>query len=146
MGLNNSYAGLLLPALVYSFGVLLCYIYAQQSVPIELIEAARLDGAGEFRIFASIGVRLMGTGLVTVLLFAFLSSWNSYLLPLLVLTDQHLMPLTVGLTGWNQSAISIPGLQVLTIIGSLISVIPIAIVFVSLQRFWRSGLTAGSLR
>jgi multiple sugar transport system permease protein len=146
LGLNNTYAGLLLPALVYPFGVLLCYIYAQSSVPLELVEAARLDGAGEFRIFLSMGLRLMMTGLVTVLLFAFLGSWNSYLLPLLVLTDQNLMPLTVGLTGWNQASITIPGLQILTVVGSLVSVIPIAAVFLSLQRFWRSGLTAGGLR
>lgn len=146
LGLNNTYAGLLLPALVYPFGVLLCFIYAQSSVPMELIEAARLDGAGELRIFVSIGLRLMGTGLVTVLLFAFLGSWNSYLLPLLVLTDQSLMPLTVGLTGWNQASITIPGLQILTVVGSLVSVIPIAVVFVSLQRFWRSGVTAGGVR
>ena len=146
LGLNNTYAGLLLPALVYPFGVLLCYIYAQSSVPTELIEAARLDGAGEFRIFVSMGLRLMGTGLVTVLLFAFLGSWNSYLLPLLVLTDQELMPLTVGLTGWNQASITIPGLQILTVVGSMLSIIPIAIVFVSLQRYWRSGLAAGGVR
>lgn len=146
LGLDNSYAGLLLPALVYPFGVLLCYIYAQSSVPLELIEAARLDGANELRIFVSIGLRLMATGLVTVLLFAFLGSWNSYILPLLVLTDAELMPLTVGLTGWNQASITIPGLQILTVVGSLVSVIPIAIVFLSLQRFWRSGLTAGSIR
>jgi multiple sugar transport system permease protein len=146
MGLDNTYAGLLLPALVYPFGVLLCFIYAQSSVPIELVEAARLDGASELRIFASLGLRLMGTGLVTVLLFAFLGSWNSYILPLLVLTDQELMPLTVGLTGWSQASITIPGLQILTVVGSLVSIIPIAIVFVSLQRFWRAGLTAGSVR
>ncbi len=146
MGLDNTYAGLLLPALVYPFGVLLCYIYAQSSVPLELIEAARLDGASELRVFVQIGLRLMVTGLVTVLLFAFLGSWNSYILPLLVLSDQELMPLTVGLTGWNQASISIPGLQILTVVGSLVSVIPIAIVFLSLQRFWRSGLTAGGIR
>ncbi|MGM1017467.1 MAG: carbohydrate ABC transporter permease [Actinomycetota bacterium] len=146
MGLNNTYLGLLLPALVYPFGVLLCFIYAQSSVPIDLIEAARLDGAGEFRIFGTIGLRLMSTGMVTVLLFAFLGSWNSYILPLLVLTDSELMPLTVGLTGWSQASITIPGLQILTVVGSLVSVIPIAIVFLSLQRFWRAGLTAGSVR
>jgi multiple sugar transport system permease protein len=111
-----------------------------------LIEAARLDGAGELRIFLSIGLRLMTSGLVTVLLFAFLGSWNSYLLPLLVLTDQELMPLTVGLTGWNQASITIPGLQTLTVIGSLLSVVPVAVVFVFLQRFWRAGLTAGGIR
>lgn len=146
LGLNNTYAGLILPALVYPFGVLLCYIFAQSSVPIELVEAARLDGANEFRIFVAVGLRLMSGGLVTVLLFAFLGSWNSYLLPLLVLTDQNLMPLTVGLTGWSQSSITIPGLQILTVVGSLVSVVPIAIVFVALQRFWRSGLTAGGIR
>jgi multiple sugar transport system permease protein len=146
MGLDNSYAGLLLPALVYPFGVLLCYIYAQSAVPLELVEAARLDGAGEGRIFAWLGLRLMSTGLVTVLLFAFLGSWNSYILPLLVLTDSELMPVTVGLNGWNQASITIPGLQILTVVGSLVSIVPIAIVFLSLQRFWRSGLTAGSIR
>jgi multiple sugar transport system permease protein len=146
LGLNNTYAGLLLPALVYPFGVLLCYVYAQSSIPLDLVEAARLDGAGEVRIFLSMGLRLMTTGFVTVLLFSFLGSWNSYLLPLLVLTDQNLMPLTVGLTGWNQASITIPGLQTLTIIGSLLSVIPVATVFLMLQRFWRSGLTAGGIR
>ncbi|WP_228479741.1 carbohydrate ABC transporter permease [Microbacterium abyssi] len=146
LGLDNTYLGLLLPALCYPFGVLLCFIYAQGAVPIELVEAARLDGAGEFRIFATIGLRLMSTGMVTVLLFAFLGSWNSYILPLLVLTDSSLMPLTVGLTGWSQASITIPGLQILTVVGSLVSIIPIAIVFLSLQRFWRAGLTAGSVR
>lgn len=146
MGLNNTYAGLLLPALVYPFGVLLCYIYAQSAVPLEIVEAARIDGAGEFRIFGSIAIRMMMTGMVTVLLFAFLGSWNSYMLPLLVLTDQELMPLTVGLTGWNQASITVPGLQILTVVGSMLSIIPIVIVFLSLQRYWRSGLAAGGVR
>lgn len=146
IGLNNTYAGILLPALVYPFGVLLAYVYCQSSIPIELIEAARLDGANEFRIFVSIGIRLMMTGLVTILLFAFLGSWNSYMLPLLVLTDQTLMPLTLGLTGWNQSSITIPGLQILTVVGSLVSVIPIMLVFVALQRFWKAGISAGGVR
>lgn len=146
LGLNNTYAGILLPALVYPFGVLLCFIFAQSAVPVELIEAARLDGASEFRSFVSVGLRLMSSSLVTVLLFAFLGSWNSYLLPLLVLTDSNLMPLTVGLTGWNQTSITIPGLQILTVVGSLVSVVPIAIVFVALQRFWKTGLTAGGIR
>ena len=146
IGLNNTYAGILLPALVYPFGVLLCFIYAQSSIPYELIEASRLDGAGEFRTFVSVGMRLMGNGLVTVVLFAFLASWNNYLLPLLVLTERKLMPLTVGLTGWEQSSTSVAGLQGLVISGSLVSVVPIALVFVSLQRYWRQGLTTGGLK
>ncbi|GAA2725210.1 carbohydrate ABC transporter permease [Cellulomonas aerilata] len=146
LGLNNTYWGLLLPGLSYPFGVLLAWIFAQNAVPLELIEAARLDGSGEFRTFATLGLRLMSSGLVTILLFAFLGSWNNYLLPLLVLTDVELMPLTVGLTGWNQASITIPGLQILTVVGSMISVVPIAAVFLALQRFWRAGLTAGSVR
>jgi multiple sugar transport system permease protein len=146
LGLNNTYWGVLLPGLVFPFGVLLCMIYAQASIPLSLLEAARLDGAGELRIFWSVGLRLMPTSLVTVLLFAFLGSWNNYMLPLLVLTDQKLMPLAVGLTGWNQSAITIPGLQILVVVGSLVSVLPVMAVFVALQRFWRSGLTTGGVR
>jgi multiple sugar transport system permease protein len=146
LGLNNTYWGLLLPGLSYPFGVLLAWIFAQNAIPAELLEAARLDGSGEFRTFAGIGLRLMSSGLVTILLFAFLGSWNNYLLPLLVLTDAELMPLTVGLTGWNQASITIPSLQILTVVGSLVSVVPIAIVFLALQRFWRAGLSAGSVR
>jgi multiple sugar transport system permease protein len=146
LGLNNTYWGVLLPGMVFPFGVLLCTIYAQSSIPPELLEAARLDGAGELRIFFGIGLRLMSTGVVTVLLFAFLGSWNNYMLPLLVLTDQTLMPLTVGLTGWSQAAITIPGLQILVVVGSLVSVVPVMVVFVALQRFWRSGLTTGAVR
>ena len=145
LGLNNSYAGILLPALVYPFGVLLCYIFARSSIPPDLIEAARLDGAGELRIFWTIGLRLMASGLVTVVLFAFLGSWNSYMLPLLVLTDQKLMPLTVGLTGWSQASITIPGLQTLVVIGALVSILPIVAVFIALQRYWKSGAAAGSV-
>jgi len=146
MGLNNNYLGVLLPALVYPFGVLLGMIYARQAVPTELIEAARLDGAGELRIFLTLGMRLMSNGLVTIMLFAFLGSWNNYILPLYVLTDQTMMPLTVGLTGWQQASITIPQLQSFTIIGAFISVIPVAIVFVSLQRYWRSGIATGGLK
>ncbi|MCI2237999.1 MULTISPECIES: carbohydrate ABC transporter permease [Kineococcus] len=146
LGLNNTYAGVLLPSMVYPFGVLLCTVFARSSIPVELLEAARLDGAGELRIFVAVGLRLMTTGLVTVLLFAFLGSWNNYLLPLMVLTDAELMPLTVGLTGWSQASITIPGLQVLVVAGSLVSVVPVIGVFIALQRYWRSGLTAGGVR
>lgn len=83
---------------------------------------------------------------MTILLFAFIGSWNNFMLPLLVLRDPSLQPVTVGLSGWSQAAITVPGLQTLVIIGALISIVPIIVVFVSLQRYWRSGLAAGSLK
>jgi multiple sugar transport system permease protein len=146
LGLNNTYLGVLLPSIVYPFGVLLAYVFAQQSIPKEIIEASRLDGAGEFRTFFSVGLRLMIPGSVTILLFAFIGSWNSYLLPLLILNDAELMPITVGLSGWSQASITIPQLQSLTVIGSLISIIPIVIIFSSLQRYWKTGLSVGGAR
>lgn len=146
MGLNNNMLGVLLPSLVYPFGVMLGFIYAQTSVPLELLEAARLDGASEWRAFWSIAFKLLSPGAVTILLFAFIGSWNNFMLPLLVLSDARLQPVTVGLSGWSQAAITIPGLQSLVIIGSLLSIIPIIVVFVSLQRYWRSGLAAGGVR
>lgn len=146
LGLNNTMLGVLLPSLVYPFGVMLGYVYAQASVPIELLEAARLDGASELRVFFSIALKLLSPGGVTILLFAFIGSWNSYLLPLLVLSDANLQPVTVGLAGWNQASMTVPGLLTLVIVGSLVSVIPIIVVFISLQRYWKSGLSVGGVR
>lgn len=146
INLNNTMLGFLLPSLVYPFGVMLGFVYAQGSVPKELLEAARVDGASEWRAFFSIALRLLTPGAVTILLFAFIASWNNFMLPLLVLRDPELQPVTVGLSGWSQAAITIPGLQTLVVIGALVSIIPIIIVFVSLQRYWRAGLAAGGLK
>lgn len=146
IGLNNTMWGVLLPSLVYPFGVMLGYVYAQQAVPVEILEAARIDGAGEFRTFWSIAFKMLMNGGVTIVLFAFIGTWNSYMLPLLVLNDVKLQPITVGLSGWNQASMTVPGLQTLVIVGALISIIPVAAVFLSLQRFWRSGLAAGGVK
>lgn len=146
MGLNNTMIGVLLPSLVYPFGVMLGFVYAQTSVPMPLLEAARLDGASEWRVFWSISFKLLSPGAVTILLFAFIGSWNNFMLPLLVLSDARLQPVTVGLSGWSQAAITIPGLQSLVIVGALISIIPIIVIFISLQRFWRAGLSMGGVR
>lgn len=146
LGLNNTYLGVLLPSIVYPFGVLLGFVFAQQSIPREVIEAARIDGAGEFRIFLAVGLRMMIPGSVTILLFAFIGSWNSYLLPLLILNDVSLMPITVGLSGWNQASITIPQLQSLTVVGALVSIVPIVVVFAGLQRYWKNGLSVGGAR
>jgi multiple sugar transport system permease protein len=140
IGLSNTYWGVLLPQIVFPFGVILAVVYARSSLSREIVEAARLDGASEWRIFRTIAVPLMIPGSVTILLFAFIGSWNNYLLPVLVLNDSSLWPVTVGLSGWNQSSVTIPGLQTLTIIGALMSILPLVVIFVSLQRYWKKGL------
>jgi multiple sugar transport system permease protein len=136
VALTNTYWSVLLPSLVSPFGVYLSRIYAAASVPNELLEAARLDGAGEFRTFVTIGMRLMMPALGTIFLFQFVAISNNYLLPLVMLTDEHLFPITVGLT--NASFLAIPG--------TLVSMIPLLIGCAFLQYYWRSGLGTGSLK
>ena len=136
VGLTNTYWSVLLPGLVSPFGVYLSRIYATASVPDELLEAARLDGAGEFRIFATIATRLMMPAQATVLLFQFVAIWNNYFLPLIMLSNEKLFPITVGL------AVD----RFLAIPGSLVSAIPLLIGCVFLQRYWRAGLGAGSVK
>ena len=148
-GLSGSLLSIILPALVSPFGVYLMRIYSEQSIPQDLIDAARMDGAGEFRIFATIAMRLIAPGYVTVLLFAFVGAWNNYFLPLLVLSKSNLYPVTVGLAYWNSLTFQ-PGyaqvLYILVIIGSVIGTLPVMILFLFLQRFWQNGLALGSIK
>jgi multiple sugar transport system permease protein len=123
-------------------------IYAEQAVPEELLDAGRVDGAGEFRIFAQIAFRLMMPGFVTVLLFAFVGAWNNYFLPLLVLSKSSLFPVTVGLAYWNSLATQ-PGnanLYAIVITGSVVAILPVMFVFLFLQRYWQGGLSLGSVK
>ena len=101
VGLTNNPFSIILPSLVNPFGIYLMRIYAEGSVPFELLEAARIDGAGEFRIFRQIAFRLLAPGFVTVLLFSFVATWNNYFLPLVMLSEPRWYPLTVGLAQWN---------------------------------------------
>ena len=149
IGLTNSPLAIILPSLVSPFGIYLMRIYAEASVPSELIEAARIDGAGEFYIFRKIAFRLLGPGFVTVLLFTFVATWNNYFLPLVMLSEPKWYPLTVGLAQWNDQANASGGATSafnLVITGALVSVVPLIIAFVFLQRFWQSGLGAGGVK
>ncbi|MEV0840457.1 carbohydrate ABC transporter permease [Actinocatenispora sera] len=144
--LANSYWAVLLPSFVSPFGVYLCRIYADAAVPPGLLEAARIDGASEFAIFRRIVLRIMSPALVTVFLFQFVGIWNNYFLPLVMLSDTKLYPITLGLTSWQGFASRQPLLYQLEVGGALVSVIPLMILIVVLQRFWRSGLTEGSVK
>lgn len=105
-----------------------------------------MDGAGEMRIFATIAAPLMKPGIVTLLLMAFSTSWNNIFLPLVMLTDNQLFPISLGLYSWNGRSEAEPEFAHLTIIGSLIAIIPVIVLFISLQRFWKSGLGSGALK
>ncbi|UAJ79794.1 carbohydrate ABC transporter permease [Leifsonia sp. ZF2019] len=140
---------IVLPSLVSPFGVYLMRVYAADAVDDSLLEAARIDGAGEFRIFFSIASRLLAPGIVTVLLFTLVSTWNNYFLPLIMLNSPELFPVTVGLASWQASATAGGGGQVLfttVITGSLLSITPLIVAFLFLQRFWQTGLSSGSVK
>ncbi|GIT81322.1 sugar ABC transporter permease [Leifsonia sp. LS1] len=146
VGLTGTYWSVLLPGMVSPFGVYLARIYATASVPDEIIEAARLDGAGDLRIFATIATRMMGPALVTIFLFQFVGIWNNYLLPLVMLSDTNTFPVTLGLTLWNSQTQRDPAFYQLVVTGSAFSAVILVAVMVSLQRFWRAGLTAGATK
>lgn len=145
--LTNTFWGVFLASIVNPFGFYLARLSAEASVPFELLEAARVDGAGDFRVFFSIASRLMVPGLITIFLTQFVGIWNNFLLPVVMLQNQNLYPITLGLYAWNsqQYAGQTP-LQTIVITGSLVSVAPLVVAFIFLQRFWRSGLGAGGLK
>ncbi|HET7782204.1 MULTISPECIES: carbohydrate ABC transporter permease [Micrococcaceae] len=144
--LTNTLWAVFLPSLVSPFGVYLARIYAAASVPTELLEAARLDGSSEVRTFFTVSTRLMAPALVTIFLFQFVAIWNNFFLPLIMLRDQVLFPVTLGLYAWNSQISQIPELRVLVIVGALVSILPLIGTFLALQRFWSSGLGAGSVK
>lgn len=148
-GLSNTLWAVILPSLVNPFGVFLMLIYAQRAIPEELIDAGRVDGAGEIRIFGQIMFRLLAPAFVTVLLFAFVAAWNNYFLPLLVLRDPSVYTVSLGLANWNSLA-TLPGqgqiLYELIITGSVLAILPVMLVFLYLSRFWQAGLSFGSVK
>lgn len=143
---TNTFWSVFLPSLVNPFGVYLARIFATASVPEELLEAARLDGAGEVRTFFKVSVRLMLPALITIFLFHFVAVWNNFLLPLIMLNDERLFPVTLGLYSWNTQVNQFPQLRGLVIVGALVSILPLVIAFLFLQRFWRNGIGAGAVK
>lgn len=148
IGLTNTPWAIIIPSLISPFGLYLIWVYTIDSVPTELLEAARLDGAGEMRTFFTISIRLLAPGIVTVALFAIVATWNNYFLPLIMLSDPTWYPLTVGLNQWTSQASGVAAEPIynLVIAGSLITIVPIIAIFLFLQRFWQSGLSAGSVK
>ena len=149
IGLIDTPLAVILPSLVNPFGLYLMRVYADGAVPGELLEAGRVDGAGEFRIFRSLVFPLITPGFVTVLLFSFVATWNNYFLPLVVLSTREYLPVTVGLANMNAQANAGGGAQILftvVLAGALVTIVPLIAAFFFLQRYWQSGLTVGSYK
>lgn len=148
MRLTNTPWSVIIPSLISPFGLYLMWTFSVEAVPKALLEAARVDGASEFRTFWKVSLPMLAPGIVTVLLFNMVATWNNYFLPLIMLRDSSWFPLTLGLKQWNDQAATAGGSAIfnLVITGSLLTIIPLIAAFLLLQRFWQSGLSAGSVK
>jgi multiple sugar transport system permease protein len=146
VGLAGTYWSVLLPSIINPFGIFLCRVFAQASVPTDTLEAARIDGAGEGRIFFTIALPMMVPGLVTVFLLQFVGVWNNFLLPFIMLSNQQYYPITLGLYTFLSRGAGDSDLYPLVIMGSLVSIVPLIFLVLVLQRFWRADLLAGGLK
>ncbi len=148
LGLTNTPLAVLIPSLISPFGLYLIWVYAADAIPDELLEAARIDGAGEIRIFLTVTLRQLVPGIITVALFTMVQTWNNYFLPLIMLSEPKWYPLTVGLNQWSAQANGAGAQPIFNLVltGSLLTIIPLVVAFLLMQRFWQSGLSAGSVK
>ena len=146
VGLTNTYWSVLLPSILSPYGIYLARIYVMSAVPDEVIESARVDGCPEGRLFARIAVPMMVPGLVTIFLFQFVAVWNNFLLPFIMLSDENKFPLTVGLYTLLNRGSSAPSLYSLVVTGAMLSIIPLIILFLALQRYWRTDIASGAVK
>ena len=142
LGLVSTYGGVIVPAMASIFGIFLVRQYAL-SIPEDLLEAARMDGASEWRIFRSIVVPLLKPILITLGILTFLGTWNDFMWPLIVLSDQNLYTLPVALAGLSREYVQDNELMMA---GAVITVMPVLILFLALQRYYIAGILSGSVK
>ncbi|MGH8212046.1 MAG: carbohydrate ABC transporter permease, partial [Rhodanobacteraceae bacterium] len=142
IGLVNSYAAVILPAMATVFGIFLVRQYAR-GIPDELLEAARVDGAGELRIFTRIVLPLLKPILVTLAVLTFLAAWNDFMWPLIALTGNEHYTLPVGLASLSREHVQDSELMMA---GAVVTVLPVLLLFLALQRFYLRGIMAGSIK
>lgn len=142
MGLVNTYGGVIVPAMAGIFGIYLVRQYAR-TIPDELIEAARVDGAGEFHIFVTIVVPLLRPVLASLAIFTFLGCWNDFMWPLIVLADAELQTLPVALASLSREHVQDNEMMMA---GSVVTVLPVLVLFLALQKHYLQGLLLGSIK
>jgi multiple sugar transport system permease protein len=142
LGLVNTYWGVIVPSMASIFGIFMVRQYAL-SIPDELLDAARVDGASELQIFRTIVLPILAPILVTLGAFIFLSAWNDFLWPLVVLSDDRLYTLPVALA--NLSGEHVQDTE-LMMAGSVLTILPVIVVFLMLQRAYIQGVMAGSVK
>jgi len=149
LGILNTIWCVILPSLLSPVGTYLIRVYSQDALPDELLDAARVDGAGEMRTFWSVCLPQLRPAVITVLLLSVVATWNNFFLPQVMLANGKLWPITVGLNDWlYQSNNGNNAEQVwnLVVSGAFVSVVPLIVAFLFLQRYWQSGLALGSLK
>ncbi|WP_086558505.1 carbohydrate ABC transporter permease [Streptomyces africanus] len=144
--LTDSYLSVLLPQILSPYGVYLARIYAAAAVPADVVEAGRMDGASEWRIFTRIALPMMIPGMVTVFLFQFVAIWNNFLLPYIMLSDDEKFPITLGLFTLLEQGANTPALYTLVITGAFLAVLPLVALFLVIQRFWSLDLLSGAVK
>jgi len=142
MGLVNTWAGVILPGMAGVFGIYLVRQYAR-SLPDALLEAARMDGAGEWRIFWLIVLPMLKPVIVTLAMFGFLGSWNDFMWPLIVLTDADLHTLPVAVASLSREHVADGELMMA---GAVVTVLPVLLLFLALQKHYLQGLLMGSVK
>ena len=142
MGLVNTIAGVVVPFMAGIFGIFMIRQYAM-SIPDDLLDAARVDGAGEYRIFWNIVIPVIQPILVTLAVFTFLSAWNDFMWPLIVLSDDAKYTLPVALASLSGEHVQDTGLMMA---GSVLTVLPVVALFIVLQRAYIRGVMMGSVK
>src|SRR4051812_41263792 len=146
VGMTNTYWSVLLPSMITPYGIYLCRIFAAAAVPTEVLEAARIDGAGDWKSFVTVALPMMRSGLITVFLFQFVAIWNNFMLPYIMLGDDKLYPLTVGLNGLLHQGANQPSMYIAVVTGALLSIVPLIVLFLAFQRYCRVCLGAGAVK
>lgn len=142
MGLINSYFGVIIPGMAGIFGIFLIRQFAI-AIPDSLIEAARIDGASDFRIYWSLILPLCKPILITLGIFTFMGTWNDFLWPLIVMTDDSMYTLPVAIANLSLEHVQDTELMMA---GAVMTVLPVLVLFASVQKYYISGIMAGGLK